>query len=418
MSTAYRAPEADPVAAAALAAHVATDASDAELTAHEADTTNVHGISDTAQLARLSVNQTFTKGQAFTPDTAGAVALAVNSRSTQDYSETSIVQTRPVANHMHFTAAPASVPGLAVDYHGVDLVMDCAGSLALPSVGLYPFESNAQYSGSGSMGRLVAGYLFANNTGNGSVAELLGLQTLQRNRGTGNVPLMRGLRVRTPVNDGGGTVDVAYGLHIESFAGVTGIAAAYALYCEGGDSWHAGRMLLGGPAAPASPLGTLDVRSQPTGGAALNIAPIAGQTAPLITLRDTSNNAIVQWTIGADGGVITPRGLNVDQFGAAVVDAAACLALRPKAANTGVVLRGATSQTANLLEARDPDNVVGCTFTENGYFTTRKTTAPADAELVAGEAAYWLDATNGAAKFKIKAKQANGTVVAGEVALT
>ena len=44
--------------------------------------------------------------------------------------------------------------------------------------------------------------------------------------------------------------------------------------------------------------------------------------------------------------------------------------------------------------------------------------APADGDLVAGQMALWFDATNGSAKLKIKAKQANGTVVQGEVALT
>jgi hypothetical protein len=45
------------------------------------------------------------------------------------------------------------------------------------------------------------------------------------------------------------------------------------------------------------------------------------------------------------------------------------------------------------------------------------TVAPADADLQAGDLALWYDDTNGAAKLKIKAKSANGTVVAGEVAL-
>lgn len=44
--------------------------------------------------------------------------------------------------------------------------------------------------------------------------------------------------------------------------------------------------------------------------------------------------------------------------------------------------------------------------------------APADGDLSAGQVALWFDATNGAAKLKIKGKSANGTVVVGEVALT
>jgi hypothetical protein len=78
---------------------------------------------------------------------------------------------------------------------------------------------------------------------------------------------------------------------------------------------------------------------------------------------------------------------------------------------------GAASQSANIWEGKKSDGTVYGTMSENGYWTTRKVAAPADAEIEAGEAAYWLDATNGASKFKIKAKSANGTVVTGEVAL-
>lgn len=79
---------------------------------------------------------------------------------------------------------------------------------------------------------------------------------------------------------------------------------------------------------------------------------------------------------------------------------------------------GVTSQSANLLEFRDPTfATVYATYSENGYCTTRKNSAPADAELSAGECAYWFDSTDGAAKFKIKGKSADGTVVTGEVAL-
>lgn len=45
------------------------------------------------------------------------------------------------------------------------------------------------------------------------------------------------------------------------------------------------------------------------------------------------------------------------------------------------------------------------------------TTAPADADIVAGQFFIYWDSTNGASKLKIKGKSANGTVVTGEVAL-
>lgn len=44
--------------------------------------------------------------------------------------------------------------------------------------------------------------------------------------------------------------------------------------------------------------------------------------------------------------------------------------------------------------------------------------APADADIAAGELYIWFDSTNGAAKVMFKAKQADGTVRTGSVALS
>lgn len=91
-----------------------------------------------------------------------------------------------------------------------------------------------------------------------------------------------------------------------------------------------------------------------------------------------------------------------------------------QAAEITAVVRAAAAQTANLQEWQDSAGAVLATISENGYLTTRKTAAPADAELAAGEMALWFDATNGpaAAKLMIKGKQNDGTVVTGSVSLT
>ena len=83
-----------------------------------------------------------------------------------------------------------------------------------------------------------------------------------------------------------------------------------------------------------------------------------------------------------------------------------------------MIAEAAASQTGNIHEWHDSASVVHGTVSENGYFTTRKVAAPADAELSASEVAYWFDDTNGAGKLMIKGKTANGTVVTGEVALS
>lgn len=83
-----------------------------------------------------------------------------------------------------------------------------------------------------------------------------------------------------------------------------------------------------------------------------------------------------------------------------------------------LVAQGAPSQSANLTEWKSSAAAVYGTVSENGYFTTRKNTAPDDEELVAREAAWWFDSTDGASKLRIKAKTADGTVVAGSITLT
>lgn len=50
--------------------------------------------------------------------------------------------------------------------------------------------------------------------------------------------------------------------------------------------------------------------------------------------------------------------------------------------------------------------------------STKASAAPADADIQSGQVFMFFDSTNGSAKVKFKGKSANGTVVAGEVALS
>ena len=85
----------------------------------------------------------------------------------------------------------------------------------------------------------------------------------------------------------------------------------------------------------------------------------------------------------------------------------------------GLILKAAASPTADRLQVMDSDGAtIPLRINKNGYMLVANTSAPADAELSAGQMALWFDSTNGAAKLKVKAKQANGAVVAGEVALS
>jgi sulfate adenylyltransferase subunit 1 (EFTu-like GTPase family) len=82
-----------------------------------------------------------------------------------------------------------------------------------------------------------------------------------------------------------------------------------------------------------------------------------------------------------------------------------------------VVAKGITSQSGDLFAAQDSSANVLSRFDKNGYWMTRKSSAPADADLATGELALWFDSTAGAAKLMVKAKDAGGTVRTATIAL-
>lgn len=82
-----------------------------------------------------------------------------------------------------------------------------------------------------------------------------------------------------------------------------------------------------------------------------------------------------------------------------------------------IVARGKSGQSGSLVEVQDNAEAIMSRFDKDGYFMTRKTAAPADADIATGEMALWFDSTNGAAKLMVKAKQADGTVKTAAVAL-
>ena len=100
-------------------------------------------------------------------------------------------------------------------------------------------------------------------------------------------------------------------------------------------------------------------------------------------------------------------------------DATAYLLVRPSiATEKAIIAKGVASQSANLQEWQDSAGGIHSTVSENGYFTTRKNSAPADAELATGEVAIWFDSTAGSAAVNFKGKNASGTVVTASVALS
>jgi hypothetical protein len=81
-------------------------------------------------------------------------------------------------------------------------------------------------------------------------------------------------------------------------------------------------------------------------------------------------------------------------------------------------IRQAPNQVGSLLELQDKSSGVLSRFDKAGYFMTRKTAAPADADLVNGEVSMWLDPKPGATRVMLKGKDSTGTVVTGFLDLT
>jgi hypothetical protein len=83
-----------------------------------------------------------------------------------------------------------------------------------------------------------------------------------------------------------------------------------------------------------------------------------------------------------------------------------------------IVISPAALQTEWQVRANDSAATGSSGISADAYLITAKHAAPPDAALTAGDCALWFDQTNGAAKFMVKAKTADGTVVSAAIALS
>jgi hypothetical protein len=83
-----------------------------------------------------------------------------------------------------------------------------------------------------------------------------------------------------------------------------------------------------------------------------------------------------------------------------------------------VAVKADPNQADSLVAALDSNGAKLSHIDEDGYVMTRKTAAPADSALTAGEAAWWLDDTVGATKVMFKAKDSAGNVRTAAVPLS
>lgn len=136
-------------------------------------------------------------------------------------------------------------------------------------------------------------------------------------------------------------------------------------------------------------------------GGPLDVDLVLGQAAP------AGNPAVLdRGSAGSTGGDARLRGgdgLGGNGGGSAVLTAGAA-----SDGSDGAVFTAAGGTTG----LRGLATVRGSAFLFSGLFVE-----PADVDIPTRGFALWIDATNGAAKLMIKAKQANGTVVAAAIPL-
>lgn len=85
----------------------------------------------------------------------------------------------------------------------------------------------------------------------------------------------------------------------------------------------------------------------------------------------------------------------------------------------GIALRVNLSHdtaTGSILDVQRKSATVA-RVTNTGHLAIRAAAAPISVDVVAGEAQFWVDATDGAARLMVTAKQADGTVVSGAIPL-
>lgn len=164
--------------------------------------------------------------------TSGAAIIGGNftltGKSIQSYTETGILDSRPVANAMTFKYTPSGTPGIAIDAHGLDILSWADSASVTDDVSLYPFESQAGYYGTGHLEGLVPAYFVAQNWDTGTVDEMWLARLWAKNLSTGVVTTIHGVHIENPVNSGGGTIGTIHAVDIENIT--TGATENFGVY--------------------------------------------------------------------------------------------------------------------------------------------------------------------------------------------
>jgi hypothetical protein len=151
------------------------------------------------------------------------------------------------------------------------------------------------------------------------------------------------------------------------------------------------------------------------GGSAFNGGTITGQ---LVVAPTTDPSGYI--TILGPSGSPSGRLLDIVPFAGVAdvyVSATGGVVINSPNNDTALGVSGDTSGASEVARFQDSGGTRRVRILNAGYLCWDAHSAPADGSLVAGDCAVWFDQTNGAAKFMVKAKQADGTVRTGQLAL-
>ena len=134
---------------------------------------------------------------------------------------------------------------------------------------------------------------------------------------------------------------------------------------------------------------------------------LVGQVNPLISLQNSGASTLFSVApngVVSVGGVLTGATMSVNNNNATGATVAARVRAHP-------------SQTVDIFQCQNSAGTPLAGVNKAGGVYTALNTAPADADIVAGQCMFWFDSTNGASALKIKAKQADGTVKTASIPL-
>lgn len=406
---------AESTAASALSAHdsdttnvhgiadTAVLATDAELTAHADDTTAIHGIADTANLAPADATYLTTTAQGGLSAEV-VVGTSPGGELGGTWASPTVDASHSGSTHAATQAAAESTAASALTAHDSDStsvhgITDTA-QLAFknaantfttgpqrvaPATDLRPLEVKLPAGGTKNAITVLQGSENGSESGAGSgVMARIGPDGAIGAQGAHIQPGGNGFSPGLTAAMWVDPVDNVPGLLVDQ-ASTTGTADLQRWRASDGTTY-----LLVNSVGLLNTLRGIQAEVGATASDTVLIKKLTSQTGRALRVVDTDGTTDLFY-LSATGGIVSPTG----------------------AGNTNrMVIVAGPSMTGALTAWTAADGAtIFSRINKDGFIMTRKNAAPADADVATGELAFWFDSTNGSAVLKAKAKQADGTVI-------